>query len=133
MQGLTAGKRLCTRPQPLALPTPSPGEVCQHDCTECRLMPGGGPVDHPASHGDEVTHAGRHQLRPAQEERTLPEQRSSPSACQHTRCSTLADLASILRLLCHVLWATGTPCPAGCMPLPIGCSNIVQRALLSAM
>ena len=77
-QGLTVDKCLHACPQPQGLPTSGTGEFCHYDCTECRLVPGGGPVDHPASHWDEVTHTGAHQVEHAQKERASLEENGTP-------------------------------------------------------
>ena len=112
-------EHLCTRPQPLGLPKPDPGESCHDDCAECRVMPGRGPVDHPASHWGEASHAGTHQVGHTQEERAPLEKSSHPG--MHRRpLGTPADLACILRLLCPwVPQATRSPYPAWHAPLPI--------------
>ena len=69
MQGLPADERLHVYPQPLDLPMPGPGESCHDDYTECRLMPGGSPADHPASHWGKASQAGAHQVGHTQDER----------------------------------------------------------------
>ena len=122
-QDLPADERPRACLQLLVLPTPGPGESCYDRFAECRSVPCGGTADHPASHGDEVAHAGHHQVGRAQERAPL-EQRDSLDVRRRTHC-TLADLASILCLLCRVPWATGALCPTKRAPLPIGWSDSV--------
>ena len=117
---------------------PGPGELCQDDYAECRLMPGGGPADHPASHWGEASHAGAHQVGYTQEERTPLEEHICPGV-RWRPLGAPVNLACILHLLCPwVLQATHSPvwpgmrCVAWHALLPIGCSNGAPRALLGA-
>ena len=55
---------------------PGPGESFHDGCSECRLVPGGGPADHPASHWGEASHAGAHQVGHTQEECVPLEERA---------------------------------------------------------
>ena len=71
-QGMPVNKRASARPQPLSLPTPGPCKAYHDDCAEYRLIPGGGPVDNPASHWGKVVYNGDGQVDHDQEERVLP-------------------------------------------------------------
>ena len=131
-QDLSADERPRARPQPLGLPTPGPGESCRGHYAECRSVPCGGPADHPASHGGELVHARHDQVDQHQDERDPPvEERAHPAVRWHA-CGALAELACVLCLLCCVPRATGALCPTKRMPLPIGWSDGMERALLSA-
>ena len=98
-QVLPADECLRAHPQPLGLPAPGPRESCHDDYAECRLMPGGGPADHPASHWGEASHAGAHQVGHTQEEHAPLEKRGHPGVHQR-RLDAPADLARVLHLLC---------------------------------
>ena len=131
-QGLPADERLHAHPQPLGLPTLGPGESCHDNYAECRLMPGGGPADHPASHWGKASHAGAHQVGHTPEERASLEERGGPGVLQRP-LGAPADLAHVLHLLCPwVPQATRSPCPAQRAPLPISWSDGTPRALLGA-
>ena len=132
MQGLTVIECLRNCPQLLGLPTPGPGDSCHDDYAECRLMPGGGPADHPASHWGEASHAGAHQVGHTQEEHAPLEERGCPGMSPHC-LGVPADLDRVLHFLCPwVPQATRSPCPAQRAPLPIGWSDGAPRALLGA-
>ena len=132
MQGLPVDERLHACPQPLGLPVPGPGKSCHDDYAECRLVPGEGPADHPASYWDEVSHAGDHQVGHTQEERSPLEEGGHPGVRQRP-LGALADHNRVLCLLCPwVPQATGSPCLARRALLPIGWSNGAPRALLGA-
>ena len=132
MQDLTADEHLCACPQPLGLPTSGPGKSCHDDCTERRLVPGGGPADHPATHWGEVAHAGAHQVGHTQEERAPVEERCPPGMCQRLwgMPANLTGVLHVLRLL--VPQAIGSPCPVRRVLLPIGWNDGTPRALLGA-
>ena len=82
-QGVPVHERVSACPQPLSLPTPGPCKAYHRDCTEYRPIPGGGPVDNPASHRGEVVYAGDHQVNHDHDERVPPgEECALPGACQ---------------------------------------------------
>ena len=104
-QGLPGDKCLRAHPQPLGLPMPGPGESCHDHYAECRLMPGGGPADHPASHWGEASDAGAHQVGHAQEECAPLEERGRPAMRQHS-------------------WALRPTSPASCVYSVLGCPRL---------
>ena len=112
---------------------PGPGKACLDDYTDCKPVPGGGPADHPASHGGKLVHARHNQVDQYQDERDPPvKERAHPAARQRTR-GALAKLARVLRLLCRCMpRATGIPGSTKYAPLPIGWSDGTPRVLLGA-
>ena len=101
-----------------------PGESCHGHYAECRSVPCRGPADHPASHGGKLVHARHDQVDQHQDKRDPPvEERAHPAQRWHAR-GALAELAHVLRLLCHrVPQATGALCPSKRVLLPIGWSD----------
>ena len=102
MQGLPVNERMHTCPQLLSLPMPGSGKAYHHNCAEYRLVPGGGPVDYPASQPSKVAHAGSDQVDHTQEERDPPvEEHGSPGAWRHP-WGMPDDL--VCALLLRLLW-----------------------------
>ena len=115
MQGLPADEHQQTRPQSLYLPTSSPGEPCPYDCTECRLVRGGGPADHSASYHGEVAYAGANQQGHLQEKYYRLEQYGTQSGGRRRLAHAASDLAHALHLPhCQVPSATRSPLCAWC-------------------
>ena len=84
VQGIPVYERASAHPQPLSLPMPGPCEAYHGDCAEYRPIPGGGPVDNPASHWGKVVYAGDRQVDHDQEEHVPPiEERAPPGTGQH--------------------------------------------------
>ena len=139
VQGMPVHEQMSICPQLLSLPMPGPREAYYHDCAEYRPIPGGGPVDNPASHRSEVIHASNHQVNCDHDEHIPPgEERAPPNAgwracCVPTNLSRALLLCMLpLRRFCYIAW-----CPKGnqlyhlswcTLPL-IGSGNNMQGAI----
>lgn len=107
MQGLSVNKCLYTYPQLLSLPMSVPGKGHRYKCDHYRLSPCGGPVDHSASHWDEIAHACPHKVSGLHEELCTVDACTTPT-CRHRHAlCTAHNLTRTLHLL--PLWSYPFP------------------------